>query len=58
MIASVLQNLQTWWQNIQAVHGAEVREHLGFLVFLMDIQTNEALVQLLVEFWDPSTPIF
>ncbi|KAH0698608.1 hypothetical protein KY284_012823 [Solanum tuberosum] len=58
MVVSAPHILQTWWQNICKIHGAEIRGHLGALFSLLGTQYDKVFVTQLMGFWEPSTITF
>ncbi|KAH0655304.1 hypothetical protein KY285_030186 [Solanum tuberosum] len=58
MVVSPPRILQNWWQNIQTIHGDEIRGHLGAILSLLGILCDKVFVTQLMGFWEPRIVTF
>ena len=50
--------LKEWWGNIRVAYGSEIMPHLGSLIDLLDVEANKSLINIIIEFWQPTIVTF
>ena len=58
IVDTIPKNIWQWWTDMGSHEKKRVKEHLGHLVHLMEIDPRRDVVEALIPFWDPKYNVF
>ncbi|KAH0739985.1 hypothetical protein KY290_033028 [Solanum tuberosum] len=58
IVDTIPNDLWRWWTDVGSHEQRRIKEHLGHLVHLMEIDPKRNVIEALIPFWDPKNNVF
>ncbi|KAH0633002.1 hypothetical protein KY284_035788 [Solanum tuberosum] len=58
IVGTIPKNLWPWWTNMGSHEQRRVKEYLGHLVHLLEIDPRRDVIEALIPFWDSKNNVF